>query len=239
MSNITVCPHYLINYTNSTPKEIEKNIIFPLYKIIKKCIEEKINIIMSSDILKMFQNSYPWNLVSDPSWKGYILTWHLLITQNIINRCEILNVENNIKCEDKACSVISKNVNDLFVSFLNLFLTKKMPNNMSDEGVITSSLCGSGLQSYGCCLIKTENDVEKVKYPWLRVYNKPLPPAGEYPFVPPSSWRKHSHPKRGINHGFLDNNGNEWQWDRFHKNDHWDVQDGTPYKNVSTTGKIL
>jgi hypothetical protein len=113
-----------------------------------------------------------------------------------------------------------------------------MPNSESEEGIFASLSCGNGMSFSGCFILLNSEDMNKIKYPWLRIYNKPLPPTGEYKFIPPITWKQNASPVRGINHGYLDVNGHEWIWDMLHQN-HWDVQDGTPYKNVTPDGRIL
>ncbi|MBC6456951.1 hypothetical protein [Actinomadura sp. HBU206391] len=67
-----------------------------------------------------------------------------------------------------------------------------------------------------------------------------LPTGGPRPYVPPKN--SHGKPKRvggrGQKPGYIDKDGNKWEWDTKHK-DHWDVQhkDGS-HTNVFPDGRV-
>ncbi|WP_158278919.1 polymorphic toxin type 17 domain-containing protein [Leucothrix arctica] len=104
-----------------------------------------------------------------------------------------------------------------------------------------SQNCSYSSSALKFCSVENANDYLKVIYPWLRIYQKPLPCFGEFPFIPPSNWRNFAAPIKGSQRGFLDESGNSWEWDRLHDN-HWDVQHSSKtgdYTNVSPEGVIL
>jgi hypothetical protein len=196
----------------------------------------KIDVYVSAEILSYLNQNYPWILMDDPAWKGYILSWYTLIQQKISKIAKI--VSSPVNCNKNSCSGVSLNVSHLFSSFLSSFATLNMPNNMAEEGVISICKCDVEISHPHLFYVKIPSDLNFVEYPWLRIYDKELPPSGNYHFTPPRNWRTQPRPSRGRNFGYLDDNGVEWCWDTLHKN-HWDVQDGSPYTNVSPDGRVL
>lgn len=79
----------------------------------------------------------------------------------------------------------------------------------------------------------------KVKYPMYLKYPNTLP-CGEYPFVPPPNWCQSGFELKGNKNGFLDRDGNEWQWGTHH-GPHWDVQiaRGGGHIRVTPEGRII
>ena len=115
-------------------------------------------------------------------------------------------------------------------------------NGVHEEGIFISDHCSYPAPLDNFYLFNDFNDIDKVKYPWLRIYNRELPAEGDYKFIPPDNWRESLEPIRDPqSHGFIDFNGNVWKWDRLHNN-HWDVQHtgiGAGYSNVTIDGRVL
>ncbi|MDH5415533.1 MAG: hypothetical protein OEW87_15460, partial [Flavobacteriaceae bacterium] len=107
MTRLTICPHYLFEYPRSSPESIEANIIQPLRECLEKAEDNDVDIVMSQEILRRFCDSYPWNLMERPEWKGYILTWHTLITQKIANISIILNIQLSNNCDSAVCEKLT------------------------------------------------------------------------------------------------------------------------------------
>lgn len=66
------------------------------------------------------------------------------------------------------------------------------------------------------------NQISLDKHPWNE-----LPTSGDHPFAPPADKAGNPILKKGSQGGALDNQGNEWTWDRgaaANGNPHWDVQ---------------
>lgn len=228
-----------MNYTLSTPGEIEEKIMSPLKALVNAADQQGIPIELSKQIVKIFNENYPWNKSLDPLWAGYIRDWHALITSKILKKTNLIDAEEAIGNASDLCKEITDDqICRLYSDFLNIFLSKKMPGGISEEGIISDHCCLAAAKKFSCISITTATDFKKIKFPWLIIYDNLLPTDGDHPFVPPVNWRKSKIPARGTSHGFLDAKGVEWVWDTLHK-DHWDVQDGSPYKNVTPEGKIL
>lgn len=247
MSKITICPHYLLNYPKTTANDIERFIIFPLSKCLDRAIKDNVSIVVSKEILDLAINNFPWNDLHDnPEWKPYISDWYLLTLGKITKHSDIINttklncVNINTNINEIECSNLSDDINFLFSIFLDIFTSKTMPKKQSEEGIFANKSCGNNLTHSGCYIFHTPDNIHFVKYPWLRIYKKHLPYAGDYPFKPPSNWKQNQNPQKGNQNGFLDADGNEWVWDKLHDN-HWDVQQNgsSKYKNISCEGEVL
>lgn len=232
MTRLTVCPHFLLEYPKSSPTDIERTIIVPLNRCLAVASEHGVKIVIDKDILDLFNKDYPWNLTADPEWRGPLNLWHTLITQKIAKKCEILYCSDDTTTNNNSCAHLSARTNTLFSRFLAHFASKDLPNNLSQEGVFVSDSCTNEQHYEGCYLLTDPLKINHVSFPWLRIYNSQLPPTGKFPFVPPSRWKQYAVPRRGNKHGYIDVKGNEWQWDKLHKN-HWDVQHGSSHTNVS------
>lgn len=237
MSRVTVCPHFLCGYNLNDPKLIEREFIAPLVDFLDKAHYNNIQIFFYNKVLDHVIHTYPWDKMSDPSWKGYLIDWNTLIQQKILKRCCIVNSAIQIN-SNYCCPFLLSPIDSLFHQFLGWFLTKNMPGNDSEEGVFSGAQCKDHYFSLGCYALNDPHKLNFIKYPWLRIYDHNLPTGGEYFFVPPLDWRSSSCQRKGTAYGYLDSRGVEWVWDKLHK-DHWDVQDGSPYKNVSPDGSIL
>lgn len=241
MSRITICPHYLVDYQLTSPDEIMKEIIKPLYDCLCECNIRNIQIVLSNEIINAFESSWPWDQSSDPSWAGYLRDWYSLISPNLL-KADIINVPNNTVGVTPNCSLISVETADMFARFLAVFGSQTMHGGVNEEGIFISAKCAYPVQLQKFLYIKTPiDDLVKVIYPWLRIYKRPLPYGGDYPFVPPTNWKNFPSPIRGTKRGYLDDAGDSWEWDRMH-DDHWDVQHSATnggYTNVSPDGRNL
>ncbi len=240
MPKFTLCPHFLVNYAYDNPLEIEQKIIKPLLDCLTQAQNLGIELVLATEILRYYEESYPWNKMSDPKWTGYIRDWHLLITTHL-HKANFVSVNDvHLSKENRNCAIISTKIKQLFNQFLSVFGSAKMPNKNHDEAIFIADQCHypSTFQRY--YLFQVPDHLDKVEYPWLRIYKKPLPPKGDFPFIPPNDWRKYTAPKRSISHAYVDKQGNEWKWDQLHNN-HWDVQfpNAKSYKNVTPNGRIL
>jgi hypothetical protein len=241
MSKITICPHFFIDYNLTSPEEIYREIIKPLYECLDESNKQNIKIVLSKEILLAFGNSYPWVKTADNDWAGHLRDWYALISPSIL-KAEIINVENAAPIGISNCSLTNFSTVEMFARFLTVFGSHTMHGGLHEEGVFISNNCvyPAQLQSF-LYVIDPRLDLIKVVHPWLRVYKKPLPYEGEFPFIPPKNWRNYSSPIKGTLRGFLDSSGNIWEWDRMH-NDHWDVQHSLTrgdYTNISQDGRVL
>lgn len=238
MTSITFCPHFLMPSQHKDPLEIEENYIYPLSEMIDEAFKRNIPIYISEEIANLFQTNYPWDLLSDPKWKGFISTWHSLLTSKISKFCELRGAGPTMSKMIDGCPLLAEDIIKAKSDFLENYGSHGMPNRDHEEGVFIDQQCGTPATYKKYYLFRAPEDLEKIKYPWLRIYNKPLPPEGELPFIPPVDWRLSPIPKRGLGQGYIDSAGREWQWDKLHEN-HWDVQENKGYKNVSPDGRIL
>lgn len=238
MSKITICPHYLVDYKFTTPLEIEKNYIKPLNDIINAANSLKIEIHVSKEILDYLKNSYPWRLAQDENWKKHLSLWHTLITSKLGKHFKIRSAISDVEHDSFYCEELSKEANKIFNDFIIVFLSKDLPKKDSSEGVFSSGKCAEKVYEIGAFPVVDVSFLINIQHPWLRIYNQPLPTSGPYPFIPPDKWINSAKPARGINNGYLDINGNEWLWDKLHKN-HWDLQIDGGHKNISTSGEQI
>lgn len=227
-----------MGYKFSAPEEIGEKIIYPLRIIAGAAIDRCLPIQISKQIVELSREKYPWNLSEDPKWRGYLLEWNMVLVP-ILNKSDLIDSSSKTATIRTLCEKIDdERILGLYEEFLKLFSSNKMPRGISEEGIISDRCCLAAAENYKCVPIFSAADLDLVKFPWLRLYDKRLPPIGDYPFVPPADWKKLGIPPKGKSHGYLDAKNVEWVWDNLHKN-HWDVQDGSPYKNVTPEGKIL
>lgn len=238
MAKLTICPHFLVDYPLSNPQDIENTIIQPLLELLTLAEDNGVSIYLSSEIMEVFEDRYPWHKMNDDMWKGYLNSWYLLITQKLNRNCIFL--VGNSPYGSGSCNVVSSNINAMFQNFLSVFAISNMANGQKKEAIITNNTCGSApyqeLFSFDM-----PSKIMFVVAPWLRIYKKPLPYTGEFSFIPPQGWENMSILPKGTQHGFIDKTGNEWVWDLLHKN-HWDVQHPSPrgsYTNICPEGKRL
>lgn len=243
MVRVTICPHFLVELPQHVDANyIEKNYIYPLTTRVQEAKKQKIDICLSSQLVELYNASFPWNRMSDSSWKGYLLDWDRSIRSELLSYAKISSIPATTS-GNAVCKQLSIDVNGLFEALLLKLGSGGMPSGMHPEGVISNNNCGKEVILAPFQLVKSESDFEKVKFPWLRIYNQPLPTVGEFPFVPPGNWVLSSSPIRNSrfsNYGYVDSAGNEWEWDKLHM-DHWDVQHSSntrDYTNVNIDGSI-
>jgi hypothetical protein len=214
-----------------------------LLSCVNEAIKLDIYICLSKELVELYSNGFPWNRMNDDGWKGYLLDWDSSIRSSLLSNAKISSVPAVPTTSGNICQTLSTQVNSLFEALLIKLGSGGMPSNLNPEGVISKPLCGSNNLLSSFKRIEQPSDFDQVLYPWLRIYNQPLPPVGELSFTPPSNWIQSSAPIRRSNYsnnGYLDIQGNEWEWDRMHDN-HWDVQHSNKtndYTNVNTDGSI-
>ncbi|MEZ8844279.1 polymorphic toxin type 17 domain-containing protein [Vibrio splendidus] len=240
MGKLTICPHFLVDYPLNNPQDIENTIIQPLVELLSLAEDNNVSIYLSTEIMALFQDRYPWHKMDDDLWTGYLRNWHLLITQKLARNSQFLAGSSPYSTDH--CNAISADINSMFQTFLSAFAISNMPNGLKKEAIITNDKCGDTPTPYQG-LFRLDKPVKFmfVLAPWLRLYKKPLPYRGQFPFVPPQGWENMAILPKGPQHGFVDNGGNEWVWDLLHKN-HWDVQHPAPnrgYSNICPEGKRL
>ncbi|AKB05077.1 polymorphic toxin type 17 domain-containing protein [Vibrio cholerae] len=241
MVRVTICPHFLVELPkNVTPTYIETNYIAPLIANVQEAKKQQIDICLSSELVELYNNSFPWDKMADSSWTGYLIDWSNGIRSELLSYAKISSVPKT-STGNVICNLLSIQVNELFEALLLKLGSGGMPSGMHPEGVISTQNCGStGILSL-FQLVQSKSDFEKVSFPWLRIYNQPLPTCGAFPFVPPKNWALSTSPIRGnrfSNNGYVDHVGNEWEWDKLHK-DHWNVQHSAKtndYTNVNVDG---
>jgi hypothetical protein len=211
----------------------------PLYVCLSECIDKNIELVLSNEILIAFESSYPWAETHDPLWAGHLRDWYQLISPSI-QRADIIEVVAGPTIAN--CSLVGPTTAAMFSRFLSVFGSSTMHGGVHEEAIFISNQCLYPVQ-FGKFyhVINPKNELVKVIYPWLRLYNRDLPYEGDYPFIPPSNWKNSPNPIKGTLRGYLDNAGSSWEWDRMHDN-HWDVQHSNKkgdYTNVSPDGRVL
>lgn len=243
MVRVTVCPHFLVELPqNVDAKYIEENYITPLTSSVSEAKKQQIDICLSKELVELYENSFPWDKMNDPKWTGYLIDWDSSIRSELLSYAKISSVPAT-SSGNVICNTLSVQVNELFEALLLKLGSGGMPSGMHPEGVISTQSCGTAGILSSFQLVQSKGDFERVSFPWLRIYNQPLPTGGAFPFIPPTNWTLFSSPIRGnrfSNNGYVDNAGNEWEWDKLHK-DHWDVQHSSrklDYTNVNVNGSI-
>lgn len=224
MTRLSICPHYLTDYDLTTPEEIHKQIIKPLDTILSAATSTGITIVVSRQILAKHRDNYPWNRSEDNVWRGHLMDWNATITSRLA-KAEIVDAPTSSSQSISTCRKLHAETLVLFNSFLALYGTKTLSHGRHEEAIFTSSACTYSVNPNPFYLLEDTSCLKFVVHPWLRLYQKPLPPDGDFRFVPPSNWKTMTRPMRAGApcYGFVDDNGNIWTWDKLHK-DHWDVQ---------------
>lgn len=236
MSRVTICPSFFFINTGLSPDVIEREYISPVSDLLEQLDNYNVDLYLSANIIELIHTQFPWNLYEDKNWKGYLETWQNLLFSKINKKCKnLIDSSNTVDSLNVHCHLNSKAINLLFSKFLNDFKNNRFLNGNYEEGIYLHNSCDSKIPFFNFLQF---DQLVKIEFPWLQVYNELLPVKGDYPFIPPLDWRKLTIIK-GTKHGFVDINKNQWCWDKFHQ-DHWDVQfeDGS-HKNVSPCGKIL
>ncbi|WHP04477.1 hypothetical protein QLH32_10390 [Acinetobacter corruptisaponis] len=249
MPDITLCPHYLVDYPYKDAIQIEDNIINSLVRIFETINNEKdIQLIISEKIYELHQNNYPWNLYEDEKWSGVLNLWSSAIVPEL-GRAKILSHSNNSEnILDKPCRFLLDSTQLIFQDFLKDFGKYKIARVKHEEAIFTHENCCYPIDYKGYLILNEKlSNVGILLNPWLRVYpaNIPLPTSGHYKFIPPNTWCNSLNPIRHHKapYGFIDHKGHIWKMDTLHR-DHWDVQLSSEssrgnYLNVTPEGKIL
>lgn len=242
MSRVTFCPHHILDITEDiTPQVIEQFFINPLVNFLNNAFENNLTVFVSNILMDEFEDTHPWRLSHDPIWKGWISDWYSIL-RPLLNKTEIvmhpmLDVD-GLTC----CQGLTSDINKIFNDFLNTFATHTLPNNSNEEAIFTPTPWCYNFDNF--ITLKNPEQIMLAKYTWYKIYPHNLPCEGEFPFVPPDTWRRSLTPIKGKSpgYGFLDSLNREWIWDRLHDN-HWDVQNPeggrNNYRNVSPEGKVL
>ena len=249
MVEITLCPHYLVDYPYENINDIEDNIINCLLELIEKIeSEDNLDLVISENIFQLCRDGYPWNLFEDQSWAGILSIWCNAVWP-YLGRAKIL--PHNVKTTTtdlKKCINISLEVHRIFEGFLDCFGKLEIARIKNEEAIFTHTNCCYPSDYRGFLIIDHEfKNFRILKNPWLRIYpnDSQLPIEGEYQFIPPGNWSNSLKPLKSpiAPYGFIDNEGKVWCWDMLHKN-HWDVQfsgcsKNGEYLNISPEGKLL
>ncbi|MGX5834042.1 hypothetical protein ACWIJ6_07790 [Aeromonas piscicola] len=244
MAEVTICPHLLVDYSMKDPADIEEYIISPLIEILKGTYSLNIEVVLSKHIVNAMGNSFPWDKMTNPQWRGYLLDWSRVIQKHIETKATIIehDIHPTAANQGLVCNCITQQTNDIFVNFLNAFIKDKFAQNLHSEGIISTDQCGHGITYKNTLPVKIIHDLPHVKHPWLRTYNPLLPYNGQYKFEPQTNWKNNPTPIRGPapNYGYKDIKGYFWEWDTLHK-DHWNVQMGGVgnYMNITPDGRKL
>lgn len=241
MSRSTFCPHLIIDIKLTTPEDVEDKYITPLCSFLEYVESEGVSCHFPGVLFINFQHQFPWNLANDTVWGNYLNLWHLALTQQL-NRVILENVKviPSLQAKPGRCTRVNSNNDNVFESFLHVFGGKTLAGGKSEEAIFSPSPI--------CCTyddfiqIKSGVDYKKAVHSWYKLYPMELPCKGQKPFIPPAHWKGAKKIIHGHQNGFIDADGREWVWDKFHK-DHWDVQMKKPvqgvYDKVTPEGKIL
>lgn len=249
MPDITLCPHYLVDYPYEDANEIEDKIINSLVRIFEIInSKDDLQLVLSEKIYELHQDIYPWNLYENDNWAGVLNLWCSAILPEL-GRAKILPHQNISEIiSDKPCEFLSDSTQMIFEDFLNIFGKYRIARIKHEEAIFSHENCCYPVDYKGYLILNEKLfNVEILLNPWLRVYpnNIQLPTSGQYKFIPPNTWNNSLDPLRNHKapYGFIDHKGHIWKMDLLHK-DHWDVQLSSEssrgnYLNVTPEGKIL
>ncbi|HGW5131453.1 TPA: hypothetical protein ACNIH0_002818, partial [Acinetobacter baumannii] len=250
MADITLCPHYLVDYPYDSVEDIENNIINNLIQLIEVLdCNENIKLTLSEEIFSLSQTSYPWNLYEDEKWSGVLNLWSSIILP-VLGRSKFIRHEVNESLNTPDyCQYVSNKNKIIFESFLEHFGKYYICREKHEEGIFIHESCSYPKEYRGFLIVNHNFDNLKVlKNSWLRNYPEGvlLPLEGDYKFNPPYNWHNFLTPIKNTRepYGYIDDEGKVWKWDLLH-NDHWDVQlssDGSSrgnYLNITPEGKLL
>ena len=249
MPDITLCPHYLVDYPYQDPVEIEDKIINSLVNIFDIInSNENMDLVISEEIYEIYQNTYPWNLYEDEKWSGILNLWCSVVLPELGRVKTLQHPKYNQYSSEKPCKVISDSNRMIFEDFLKVFGKLRIARMKHEEAIFSHENCCYPVDYKGYLVLDEKLlNVQILLNPWLRVYpnNIQLPTSGEYQFIPPNTWSNSLTPIRHHKapYGFIDHNGHIWKMDTLHK-DHWDVQLSSEssrgnYLNVTPEGRIL
>lgn len=249
MPEITLCPHYLVDYPYQDFSEIEDKIINSLVRIFEVINNnENMQLVISEKIFEKYENTYPWNLYDDEKWSGVLNLWCSIILPELGRVRTLSHPTYNQNISDKPCKVLSDSVQMIFEDFLKVFGKFTIAKIKHEEAIFSHENCCYPIDYKGFLILDEKLlNVDFLLNPWLRVYpnNIKLPTSGEYQFIPPNTWSNSLSPIRHHKapYGFIDHKGHIWKMDTLHR-DHWDVQLSSQssrgnYINVTPEGKIL
>ncbi|WP_158278918.1 hypothetical protein [Leucothrix arctica] len=92
----------------------------PLNSCFEECVSNNIELVLSVEILEIFETSWPWDQMNNNLWAGHIRDWHTLIYPSIL-KATFIKVPINSARSDLNCSLISTRVSEIFSRFLALF----------------------------------------------------------------------------------------------------------------------
>lgn len=248
MSDATFCPLLFVPNSSLTPDEIEKYQIKFLDLHLTLCDKYKIRLCFSTKLFDIICSCFPWNLKNDPAWKQYILLWESVVFGPIQKKAIFSNVaedhsersEYTYNCQIKDLGDIMSALSDWMHAWLGeeWFRSKVLRGLISDSSRCSENEGNNALCDY-YIKIRFAKDYELLLFPWKHLYPHDLPHAGDFPFVPPENWMVCGKAAKGENFGYIDREGNEWMWDKMHK-DHWDVQfPSGGYIRITNDGRRL
>lgn len=248
MSELTLCPHYLVNYPVQNSSYLEKNIFSDLLKILIKIRDTpNIKLVISTHIMKLHYEGFPWNMGNDENWKQILNIYRMSVIP-ALNRAHLYEHQlNENYTESDGCINVTEEIKKIFNQFLILFGKKSIGNIKNEEAIFSNSCCYGGEYKNFLIINETLDKFNHLKFPWLIIYNQnhKLPTNGIFPFIPPDNWRRALTPSKTLQepYGYIDIKDQVWSWDRMH-DDHWDVQlskdsERGNYLNVNSDGDIL
>ena len=232
MPEATICPFVLLVDPSTPYNSLNKQFLDFAKKHLDNLEKHDIDIYISKKTFSYIYEMFPWKLRNDNRRSQHISMWlqSVLVPLNKkIKKIENLPFDYNARKKFSfTCGVESDHrLCNSWIDWLSFWYKPPLINNKSLKGLVVGFNCSKHEQLSELCqnytTVYSNNDWGIVIYPWYHKYKRNLPAEGDFPFKPPLNWQSHSRPLLGKNHGYLDENNNEWIWCKKHKN-HWDVQ---------------
>lgn len=238
MKFVSFCPHLIAGYPKDDLDESNKRIAV-FIKILDFCKENSLDLMISLRVFQLFNEGFPWEMTSGNSkQKSLVLLMQSAILPKI-NKMSKVSHDVSSYVDFDCCYLSDGNILKIFDGFLKSFFVQTCVDGRTINALI-GDRCHNYKEEIFYISLSSLEDLKKFQVTWLKVYDKNLPVKGEFPFIPPNGWESLVQ-KKGTQNGWIDVQGNEWKWDKLHKN-HWDVQlvgGNGDYKNVSPDGRIL
>lgn len=239
MSEATICPNLLCIWQAVEPEQFEQSFIMPIQEHLESCEAFEIPLVMSGAVLDIVMEKCPWNWYQDEEWKGWINDWFASVWP-ALDSSRVAHDPEMIEGVGGQCPLAEdEDLWGRWCAFLQWWGNGPTYEERWLKGIAVRD-CAENCHSVAVCrrfILIPPASWRVIRYPWLMRYDEDLPVSGQFPFVPPENWQNAM--LHGNQHGFLDQEGNEWCWDSLHHN-HWDVQlPAGGYHNVNSDGVIL
>jgi len=247
MPDATICPLLLVASPEMPPNEVDRRFLCVVEEHLDECSRRDIHIHLSRQTLEACLGAFPWHGMGDARLRQRIALWRSAVLTPLRRHCilhsvPVPNTEESVP--HQSCAVgTHTTISHAWSQWLTAWANGPRVNGKLVKGLATEErACNPGDTKTDCdefTVVTSASDWLLVQFPWYHKYPRELPAEGPFVFCPPSGWES-SAPQRGESHGYVDVSGNEWRYDRFHR-DHWDVQlqGKNTYRRISADGRDI